>query len=887
RPGAQTDPQFMRRSISEWQMLDMSVISEIGDACLCRKPRLVLLEKALRLAQRHVRHSNKLHLHCFFLGSVSVDSDEEGVTVTLDRFDPGRDQAGSSSRVPSALLPGDILVPCLFSTQTEAMSDAVVQSEAELHHCFKVLQQFVSSRQTLDLSQLLKVRARVVCSQQADAAVFGLSWSAVCPSVCVELEPVRAVPVIPTALLRSLTSTSRAFLTMDQTRKLLLLLESDPKASNLPLVGLWLSGITHIYNPQVWAWCLRFLFSSALQDRVLSESGCFLLVLFGATHRAPQFFQCRAPGPQLDCQLLTAFQSVTLFSCFCYRPSLFFALLQCDSRLSSVLRAPPPAAGLSVSDQDSGVEDEDFSPRPSPSPHAPAQQVSHRQKGPCVVQCAAELRTSSLILSLLSICTKTSRSFTSNQHGWKDPGSAHRPPSAADRKFGPPAGNSSTSNSSDPRSAPPQLHSTPNSNLQQPCTCCSPHTYDCTSVFSSPRLHPAAHHSSHHHAPPSRNPPSSPSVPPSSPHGAHTSSHHPAPSASTHRPIPPSFKHPTPSLPHNSCSPLSSHQPTPLPSSFLLPPPSCPCSHPAPVPCCGDSPSANPSRLSDPLPAPWPRPSCMNHCCEQVGGAVPADTYQLLLHQDQQLRLLQAQVTAPHVHVSCRSSETKLELVSEQRWQTETGAQTAPVWWFSSCGSKGADVLTLCSAVLSTLASINPAAAVSRLSVSDPTVSSLFPGGSVDLSLEANAIALRYLSDSQLSRLSLGGHALQPGPASSSMSVLSPSNMSLATRKYMRRYGLIEEEDEEDLEEVGVQEASSRQPLREALNGKLLPQSQLLRDLRPKMQLLATDSKGNAPDKENCSSMRPSLVRAISRQTEGSVGNILDLSRLRQLPKLF
>ncbi|KAJ4943385.1 hypothetical protein JOQ06_005887, partial [Pogonophryne albipinna] len=343
--------------------------------CAHRKPRLVLLEKALRLAQRHARHSNKPRLPCFLLGSMSVDADEEGVTVTLDRFDPGRDQG----RVPSALLPGDVLVPCLFSTQ-EGASDAV-QSEAELHHCFKALQQCVSSRQALELSQLLKVRGHVVLTQQADSTAFVLSWSAVCPSVSVEV----------------------AFLTMDQTRKLLLLLESDPKACSLPLVGLWLSGVTHIYSPQVWAWCLRFLYSAALQDRVFSESGCFLLVLFGSTHRAPQFFQCRGSGSHLDYQLLSGSQYVTQYQQVCEEGRTLQCELMTDSRHSETFREAHTsfnsvdegtgefslwtraqvsfhcgrghrAPGLSVCDQDSGVEDEDLSPRPSPSPHPPAQQ---------------------------------------------------------------------------------------------------------------------------------------------------------------------------------------------------------------------------------------------------------------------------------------------------------------------------------------------------------------------------------------------------------------------------------------------------------------------------------------------------------------------------------
>ncbi|XP_061834302.2 SCL-interrupting locus protein homolog [Nerophis lumbriciformis] len=473
-------------------------VSPVGEKlclqlCSPRMPRLLLREKALRLAQRHARRCKKSHVPFFFLGSVSVDADEEGVTVNLDRFDPGRDQPGTSDRVPTVLIPADVLVPCVFSTQKTC--DDNVQSEAELYSSSSDLQRYVSGRQTLNLSQLIKVKGRINCQLLADTALFDLSWSYVCPSTCLDVQPVRAIPIIPTALHRSLTSLGlaappptihrRGFLTMDKTRKLVLVLESDPKASKLPLVGLWMSGVIHVCNPQVWAWCLRFLFSSALQDRVLSENGSFLLVIFGSTHRDPQFFQCRGSGSdggQMDCRLLSATEAVTLYQEVkpADQQTLHFDLSpERHVRQIQVLRhaqgsfssgAPSPAV-LSISNHDSGVEDDDGSPRPSRSPHFPAQQTLHVQ--PSVPE-----------LSLL-----IENSFISNHNLQQDTDwSPHNQP--------PPSENA-------PSSAPPaHLHSTPIADLPRPCTCCPAHAHECTpvvpSVFHGPTqtsapssLHPA------------------------------------------------------------------------------------------------------------------------------------------------------------------------------------------------------------------------------------------------------------------------------------------------------------------------------------------------------------------------------------------------------------
>ncbi|TRY94391.1 hypothetical protein DNTS_027937 [Danionella cerebrum] len=328
--------------------------------------------------------------------------DEEGVTITLDRFDPGREQKGSPVKAPTALLPGDILVPCVF--EARPATGNTVHSREDLNILFKMLEHSCCSREVLELSKLLSLRARLSCSENMDRLSFDLSWAAVTPACALDTVPIRAVPIIPTALARNLISSpglsqnsrKRGFLTMDQTRKLLLMLESDPKAYTLPLVGIWLSGVTHIYNPLVWAWSLRYLHSSSLQDKVLMEGGCFLVVLYSLTHRDPEFYQCK-PGlgvQQLSFQLLTNTESLVLYKNVepiegkhlqfelsaenQNQETALFEEVHSHSKLTRMSLEAPSAVSLnklSVSDQDSGVEDEELSPRPSPNPHPVTQQT--------------------------------------------------------------------------------------------------------------------------------------------------------------------------------------------------------------------------------------------------------------------------------------------------------------------------------------------------------------------------------------------------------------------------------------------------------------------------------------------------------------------------------
>ncbi|XP_059877679.1 SCL-interrupting locus protein [Delphinus delphis] len=290
-----------------------------------RNPKLVVTEKTIRLACRHAKQ-NKENLPCFLLGSLTVDEDEESVTLTIDRFDPGREVPECLERTPTASLPGDFVIPCTIHTQGLCSREIIVHNADDFNSAFKALQHHVCSKDSLDCGKLLSLRAHITSRESLDTVDFDLDWAAVTLANTFKCTPVKPIPIIPTALARNLSSNLNisqvqgtykyGYLTMDETRKLLLLLETDPKIYSLPLVGIWLSGIIHIYSPQVWACCLRYMFSSSIQERVFSESGNFIIVLYSVTHKDPEFYECLPCDgrlPDLRFQLLTSKETLHLF----------------------------------------------------------------------------------------------------------------------------------------------------------------------------------------------------------------------------------------------------------------------------------------------------------------------------------------------------------------------------------------------------------------------------------------------------------------------------------------------------------------------------------------------------------------------------------------------
>ena len=133
-------------------------------------------------------------------------------------------------------------------------------------------------------------RARLAATTRTDAATGGVelivSARARVPAATFAATPIASPRIADAPLRRALvaaqtqTRTTRTgFLTMDRTRRLMLLDETDPRALDVPAVGVWVSGVTSPTHLAVWTACFRYEATAALKDKA-TQRGAFLCLVF-------------------------------------------------------------------------------------------------------------------------------------------------------------------------------------------------------------------------------------------------------------------------------------------------------------------------------------------------------------------------------------------------------------------------------------------------------------------------------------------------------------------------------------------------------------------------------------------------------------------------------
>ena len=129
-----------------------------------------------------------------------------------------------------------------------------------------------------------------------------MRFEIIVPDISFEAVRINTIPILATPLSKKLTDGAcsnsfnifcrpkMGFLTLNQTRKVVTILENDPSAGIVPLVGIWVAlpniagfdatdGLEELLkHPFCWGACVRYLYGSMIKDRVFIEKNTFLLV---------------------------------------------------------------------------------------------------------------------------------------------------------------------------------------------------------------------------------------------------------------------------------------------------------------------------------------------------------------------------------------------------------------------------------------------------------------------------------------------------------------------------------------------------------------------------------------------------------------------------------
>nr|CAB3266643.1 SCL-interrupting locus protein homolog [Phallusia mammillata] len=233
----------------------------------------------------------------FFVGSISYEPGGLKLSVKLDKFDPGtRNKNGILC--PTNNSKNAVICPLFKLNNLLLGSDhAPYLSMVDEIMKYKKIYDQMKFHNRNGTNLLLEPRfCTLYCKTAKDNSFVKFITLATTSKCSFFLLPIESTPIIHTALVKSFTSVCESrqrpilsgFLTKDQNGSLMLLLDTDPKIYQLPIVGIWLEGIENIHHPLIWLTCLRYINSQLFLQRGPDES--FLLVIY--TEAQPSYHHC-------------------------------------------------------------------------------------------------------------------------------------------------------------------------------------------------------------------------------------------------------------------------------------------------------------------------------------------------------------------------------------------------------------------------------------------------------------------------------------------------------------------------------------------------------------------------------------------------------------------
>ncbi|XP_065644903.1 SCL-interrupting locus protein homolog isoform X9 [Hydra vulgaris] len=288
-----------------------------------KKWNLIIDYRTLNIAYKQL-HIHGNNFSGFFIGDI-VSQSNGPLLIHVDRFDPGRDGqvtiegVSKNVRLPTSTLPGNICIPVNLCHKSYNNCESQLHSFIDFEASILSIKSWLSRKEKLDASNLVSMKMKCLFFSEENKIQVLISCSCITFADTFSVQSISSIPVIQTALARNLCGTlgdkythvQTGFITMDQTRKLLLLVETDPKVYLLPLVGVWLSGVD-VTDHLVLASILRFIYSKHIIERVSVPTCTYLLVLFPAHSVEPKFFEFFQVNAGNTFHLLEFFENVNI-----------------------------------------------------------------------------------------------------------------------------------------------------------------------------------------------------------------------------------------------------------------------------------------------------------------------------------------------------------------------------------------------------------------------------------------------------------------------------------------------------------------------------------------------------------------------------------------------